>query len=189
GLAGAVLAHKRMNFAGIDIQVHAAQGGDGAKFLGYAPHLQEGWRSRLRHCVRHHMHRGYTQVFTATRGATSPDSCCDRNMRFQVGLTTISLRQTRSGNSQTTRIKSARSSGCSMRSRSACGTGTGRLSRTGVATWPGHRAQERMLLANSSILIAWLMATTACLAALYPAPASLWLCRPSQEAVWIINPP
>ena len=44
-------------------------------------------------------------------------------------------------------------------------TGTGRLSRIGVATSPGRTAVQRMPLTHSCMLMVWQAATTPCLAA------------------------
>ena len=73
--------------------------------------------------------------------------------------------QTRFGRVATKKMTSPRSSACSMRARSSALTGTGRWSRIGVATSPGQMTDERMPLSNSSMLIVWLIATTACFAA------------------------
>ena len=72
---------------------------------------------------------------------------------FQVGLSTISLMQTCLGARATCRMELARSSGWSRRVRSSAVTGTGRLSRMGVATSAGQITVDRMPLRNSSRLM------------------------------------
>ena len=59
----------------------------------------------------------------------------------------------------------AMSSGCSRRSISSAGTGSGRFFRMSVATSPGQMQQERMLWIPFSWLIDCDSATKPCLAA------------------------
>ena len=72
--------------------------------------------------------------------------------------------QTVTGRRATKRMVSARSSDCSMRALSSAVTGTGRLSRIGVATSPGQMQQALQPLARNF------------LGALYhPAAVNYWL--------------